>query len=144
MTREELIDVIKEYFDDQVNRGELSEVPNAYSLACWLIGNGVKVAPVKVGDKVYKPDIMDNSVYEYTVSSIDERNECFTVFCEELEDTYCTTFGSIGTHVCLSREEAEFELEITRKKNLRELLKYHISEEEWDEASEILDLLKNA
>ncbi len=142
MTREELIDVIKEFFDIQLNCGYIADAPKAVDVADYIIGRGVKVAPLKVGDKVYIPELMDNAVYEYTVSSVDEMDECFTAFCDELDDTYRTTFGSIGTHVYLSREEAELYLKTNRKKDLRALLKYYISEEEWREASEIIDILR--
>ena len=110
MTRKELIDVIKEYFDDQLNRGNLMEAPNAVDLSYWLIGKGVKVVPLKVGDKVYMPKLMDNAVYEYTVSSVDETHELFEALCEENGDTYRTSFDSIEKHVYFSREEAELYL----------------------------------
>ena len=144
MTRKYLIDTIKEYFEDQISKGKLTEAPNARELAYWLIRKGAKVVPVEVGDKVYNPDIMDNAVYEYTVVEVDASFGEFTVYCKKDSRKSCFAFESIGKYLFLSRNEAENELRKNRANSLRELLKYYISEEEWDEAKEILALLNNA
>ena len=141
MTKDELINVIKEYFDEQVNCGNISEAPNAAELAWYLIGKGVKVAPVKVGDKVYWIDIIDNVVQEYEVHEVEESIEDFTAY-DANGERFDAFFSRIGETVFLSRETAEFELKITRKKKLIELRNYYLAEKEWDSLREIEELLK--
>lgn len=141
MTREELINVIKEYFDEQVNCGNISEAPNAAELAWYLIGKGVKVAPVKVGDKVYWTDIIENVIREYEVTEVCEEHGDFVAH-DKNGNAFAAFFTDIEKNVFLSREEAELELKVNRKKNLKELLNYYLAEQEWDSVREIKRLLK--
>lgn len=140
MTRNELINVIKEYFDEQVNCGNISEAPNAAELAWYLIGKGVRVAPVKVGDKVYWTNIIDNVIREYEVTDVCEDCGDFVAH-DKNGNAFAAFFTDIGKTVFLSREEAELELKVNRKKKLKELLNYYLAEKEFDSAREIVRLL---
>ena len=140
MTREQLIDVIKEFFDGQLNCGNLAEAPKAVDVADYLIGKGVKVAPLKVGDKVYWINIIDNIVCEYEVYNIyydtgdfvakDKKGKGLAAFFKDIDET-----------VFLSRESAEFALKVNRKKHLKDLLNYYLEEKEFVNARQIIRLL---
>lgn len=140
MTKRDLTNVIKEYFNEQVSAGNYTKVLDADELARRLIANGVEIVPVEVGDKIYWTDIIENTVREYEVSEVDEFGERYAAHDANGKSFY-DLFTSIGYTVFTSRKDAEHDLTTNRKMKLQRLLGYYLSEHEWDSAREIKRLL---
>lgn len=75
-------------------------------VADYLIANNVVVLPLKVGSVIYRLDLINNKIIDWTIARIDIYedevvycDDCFNVFTDE-------EFGVSGG-VYLSREDAE-------------------------------------
>lgn len=78
----------------------------AEEFADYLIANNVVVLPLKVGDRIYRLDVLNNKIIDWTIARIDIYedevvycDDCFNVFTEE-------EFG-VREGVFLTLEEAE-------------------------------------
>jgi hypothetical protein len=75
-------------------------------VADYLISNNVVVLPLKVGDQIYRLDLLNNKIIDWTIARIDiyedevvYYDDCFNVFTDE-------EFG-IREGVFLTLDEAE-------------------------------------
>lgn len=75
-------------------------------IADYLIANNVVVLPLKVGDRIYRLDLLNNKIIDWTIARIDIYedeviycDDCFNIFTDE-------EFG-VREGVFLTLEEAE-------------------------------------
>lgn len=133
MKKEELVFAIKEFCQktgcEQLNAEELAE---------HLITKGVKVEPVKVGDKIFKFDTFKTTILEYTVVEVSEvYNHFYANDCHGCKELFF--FDRIGKKLFLSRDDAEQELVACREKWRESLGDYGLPEEEWDGFEEYVE-----
>ena len=143
MTTQELIHVISEYFEEQVSCGNLTEAPDAAKLAYHLIGKCVRTCPVSTGDKLYWLNIIENTVMECTVTSIDEDIRDFEILFADGK-TSGAFFSAVGDMYFHTKELALYALETGRDIKLQQLRDYYIREKEWDTLRELEQELKIA
>ena len=101
--RERLVELLDKAFiecDDNYGR------PCTEQVADYLMSNNVVVLPLKVGDRIYRLDVLNNKIIDWTIARIDiyedevvYYDDCFNVFTDE-------EFGVKGG-VFLTLEEAE-------------------------------------
>lgn len=110
--RERLVELIKNADNDK-NLGwyDLYDLCDkkggcAEYFADYLMSNNVVVLPLKVGDRIYRLDVLNNKIIDWTIARIDIYedevvycDDCFNIFTEE-------EFG-VREGVFLTLEEAE-------------------------------------
>ena len=86
-------------------------------IADFLIGNGVILPPVKIGEVVY--EIYDDEIIEARINRIDIYEDVVDIYTqtEIFDDDEWFSLTDIGKTVFLTREEAENKLEEIKKRN---------------------------
>lgn len=78
-------------------------------IADYLIANNVVVLPLKVGDTIYRLDLINNKIIDWTVVRIDIYED-EVVYCDDCFNVFTDEEFGVREGVLLSRTEAEAKL----------------------------------
>ena len=75
-------------------------------VAEYLMANNVVVLPLKVGDRIYRLDVLNNKIIDWTIARIDIYDEEI-VYCDDSFNVFTDEEFGVRGGVFLTLEEAE-------------------------------------
>ena len=72
----------------------------------YLIANNVVVLPLKVGDRIYRLDLLNNKIIDWTIARIDIYED-EVVYCDDCFNVFTDEEFGVREGVFLTLEEAE-------------------------------------
>lgn len=103
--RERLVELIKKV-PYGVSVGAKFEQHFCEKMADHLIANNVVVLPLKVGDRIYRLDIINNKIIDWTIARIDIYEE-EVVYCDDCFNVFTDEEFGVREGVFLTLKEAE-------------------------------------
>ena len=101
--RERLVELLDKAFiecDDNYGR------PCTEQVADYLMSNNVVVLPLKVGDRIYRLDVINNKIIDWTIGRIDIYED-EVVYCDDCFNVFTDEEFGVNGGVFLTLEEAE-------------------------------------
>ena len=95
--RERLVELL-----DNLPNGELL----TKDVADYLMSNNVVVLPLKVGDRIYRLDLLNNKIIDWTIARIDIYED-EVVYCDDCFNVFTDEEFGVREGVFLTLEEAE-------------------------------------
>ena len=95
--RERLVELL-----DNLPNGELL----TKDVADYLMLNNVVVLPLKVGDRIYRLDVLNNKIIDWTIARIDIYED-EVVYCDDCFNVFTDEEFGVREGVFLTLEEAE-------------------------------------
>ena len=74
--------------------------------ADYLMSNNVMVLPLKVGDRIYRLDVLNNKIIDWTIARIDIYED-EVVYCDDCFNVFTDEEFGVREGVFLTLEEAE-------------------------------------
>lgn len=74
--------------------------------ADYLMSNNVVVLPLKVGDRIYRLDVLNNKIIDWTIARIDIYED-EVVYCDDCFNVFTDEEFGVREGVFLTLEEAE-------------------------------------
>ena len=106
--RERLVELIKksrrEWLEKEYNN-ETEKAVDEY-VADHLMSNNVVVLPLKVGDRIYRLDVLNDKIIDWTIARIDIYEE-EVVYCDDCFNVFTDAEFGVREGVFLTLEEAE-------------------------------------
>ena len=78
----------------------------AEEFADYLMSNNVVVLPLKVGDRIYRLDLLNNKIIDWTIARIDIYED-EVVYCDDCFNVFTDAEFGVREGVFLTLEEAE-------------------------------------
>lgn len=72
----------------------------------YLLANNVVVLPLKVGDRIYRLDLLNNKIIDWTIARIDIYED-EVVYCDDCFNVFTDAEFGVREGVFLTLEEAE-------------------------------------
>ena len=103
--RERLVELLKETFE--YTRGTCIDFDEAAEInADHLMSNNVVVLPLKVGSTIYRLDLINNKIIDWTIARIDIYED-EVVYCDDCFNVFTDEEFGVREGVFLTLEEAE-------------------------------------
>ncbi len=103
--RERLVELLKETFE--YTRGTCIDFDEAAEInADYLMSNNVVVLPLKVGSTIYRLDLINNKIIDWTIARIDIYED-EVVYCDDCFNVFTDEEFGVREGVFLTLEEAE-------------------------------------
>lgn len=113
--RERLVELIKTAEKEFSNTGKPILDIEKY-VADYLIANNVVVLPLKVGDRIYRLDVLNDKIIDWTIARIDIYED-EVVYCDDCFNVFTDEEFGVREGVFLTLEEAEKALNEREKAN---------------------------
>ena len=103
---ERLVELLKKA-DENASNKMITDYEDAIKdNADYLIANNVVVLPLKVGDRIYRLDLLNNKIIDWTIARIDIYED-EVVYCDDCFNVFTKEEFGIEGGVFLTLKEAE-------------------------------------